>query len=89
MSDLKQDKVQDRYWGPEAPAEGQVYIDTTGGLWKVKRLTVAENPAGFYLVHLTYGASLERMTDSMILRPREFAALCRDRDLRPQHLHGG
>ncbi len=74
------------YDAPPAPREGQVFIDTSGGYWKVKRLTLAENPAGFYLVHLGYGTKLESLNDSMILGPREFAALTRERDLKP-HLH--
>lgn len=74
------------YDAPPPPKEGQVFTDAAGGFWKVKRLTVAENPAGFYLVHLCYGSTLESLDDSMILGPREFAALARDRDLKA-HLH--
>jgi hypothetical protein len=74
------------YDAPPPPREGQLYVDGAGGFWKVKRLTVAQNPAGFYLVHLCYGEQLDSLDDSMVLGPREFAALLRDRDLRP-HLH--
>ena len=72
--------------GPPPPREGQLYVDGSRGFWKVKRLTVAENPVGFYLVHLCFGHTMESLDDSMVLGPREFAALLRDRDLRP-HLH--
>lgn len=41
-------------------------MDSGGGIWKVKRLTVAENPVGFYLVHLCYGPTLEQLDESMI-----------------------
>jgi hypothetical protein len=75
------------YDGPIAPREGQVYTDGDGAFWKVKRLTVAENPVGFYLVHLAYGTSLDNLADSLICGPREFAALARDRDLKARHLH--
>lgn len=75
------------YDGPAAPIEGQIYTDSGGGFWKVRRLTIAEKPAGFYLVHLAYGESLDTMGESLILGPREFAALVRERDLSPQHLH--
>jgi hypothetical protein len=71
---------------PPPPMEGQLFTGADGGFWKVKRLTVAENPVGFYLVHLCYGRSLDFLDDSMILGPREFAALLRDQELRP-HLH--
>jgi hypothetical protein len=74
------------YEGPPPPREGQSFTDREGGHWKVKRLTVAENPRGFYLVHLCYGPSVDSLDDSMVLGPREFAALVRDRDLKP-HLH--
>lgn len=74
------------YDAPPAPSEGQLFVDTDGGIWKVKRLTVAENPVGFYLVHLCYGPTVEKLDDSMVLGPREFHALIRDRDLKP-HLH--
>lgn len=74
------------YDAPPPPREGQLYVDGVGGFWKVKRLTIAQNPAGFYLVHLCFGESLDTLDDSMVLGPREFAALLRDRDLRP-HLH--
>jgi hypothetical protein len=76
-------QVHDR---PPAPKEGQVFVDYEGALWKVKRLTLAESPPGFYLVHLCHGSSLEALHDSMILGPREFAALVRERDLKA-HLH--
>lgn len=72
--------------GPPPPAEGQVFVDPAGCYWKVRRLTIAEAPAGFYLVHLSFGTSLDKLVDSMVLGPREFAALIRERDLRP-HLH--
>lgn len=49
----------------------------------MKRLTIASNPVGFYLVHLCYGQSLESSDDSMVVGPREFAALIGDRDLKP------
>lgn len=74
------------YDAPPPPLEGQIFTDAAGGFWKVKRLTLAEHPAGFYLVHLCYGSTLESLDDSMILGPREFAALTRDRDLKA-HLH--
>ena len=72
-----------RYDGPPPPTEGQTFKDGTGGVWKVKRLTLAENPVGFYLVHLCFGVNLDSLDDSLVLGPREFAALVRDRDLRP------
>jgi hypothetical protein len=75
------------YSGPPAPAEGQVYIDNENSYWRVKRLTVAQSPAGFYLVHLAHGSSLDALTYSMVLGPMEFAALTRDRDLRPVSLN--
>lgn len=74
------------YHAPSAPVAGQVYLDSAGGVWKVRRLTVAENPVGFYLVHLAFGPSASELSDSMILGPHEFAALVREQDLRP-HLH--
>lgn len=77
---------QRQYDAPPPPKDGQVFIDGTGGFWKVKRLTIADNPVGFYLVHLCYGVNLDALDDSLVLGPREFAALARDRDLRP-HLH--
>jgi hypothetical protein len=77
---------QQTYDGPPPPLEGQAFTDRDGGHWKVKRLTVAANPVGFYLVHLCYGHSVDSLDDSMVLGPREFAALVRDRDLK-QHLH--
>ena len=60
-------------------------MDDGGGLWKVTRLTVAQNPIGFYLVHLSYGPTLDELRDSLVLGPREFAALVRDRGLKPHH----
>ena len=79
-----------RYDAPPPPSEGQLFIDGQDGLWKVARLTIAENPVGFYLVHLCYGPTLDTLSESMILGPREFAALVRDRNLRsvrgPSHL---
>jgi hypothetical protein len=80
-SNVASPQVQDR---PPAPREGQVFVDCDGGLWKVKRLTLAESPPGFYLVHLCHGSSLDALKDSMILGPREFAALLRERDLKVQ-----
>lgn len=74
------------YDGPPPPKDGQVFVDGRAGFWKVKRLTIAQNPVGFYLVHLAYGSTLDVMDDSMVLGPREFAALVRDQDLKP-HLH--
>lgn len=76
--------IQRQYDAPPPPPEGQIFIDGSGAFWKVQRLTVTDNPAGFYLVHLCYGATLDTMDDSMVLGPREFAALSRDRDLRVQ-----
>lgn len=73
--------------GPVAPPEGQIYKDSAGAFWKVRRLTVAENPIGFYLVHLAFGQSLDSMEESLVLGPREFAALVRERDLQATHLH--
>jgi hypothetical protein len=82
---------QERYDGPLPPSDGELFIDHQEGLWKVARLTIAENPVGFYLVHLCYGPDLDSLSESMILGPREFAALVRDRNLRPlrpgPHLH--
>ena len=72
-----------RYAGPPAPLEGQVFVDPTGGFWKVKRLTVADSPVGFYLVHLCHGPSIAQLEDSLVLGPREFAALLQDRGLTP------
>lgn len=72
------------YDGPPPPLAGQVFVDSSGGFWKVARLTIAENPKGFYLVHLSFGPSPESVESSMVLGPREFAALVRDRDLRSQ-----
>jgi hypothetical protein len=72
------------YAAPPTPLEGQVFADGDGGFWKVKRLTLAQNPVGFYLVHLCYGKTLDSLDDSLILGPREFAALIRDRDLQPR-----
>jgi hypothetical protein len=77
---------QQTYAGPPPPREGQAFTDRDGGHWKIKRLTVAANPGGFYLVHLSYGQCVDSLDDSMVLGPREFAALLRDRDLKP-HLH--
>jgi hypothetical protein len=77
---------EDRYDGPDAPAQGQVFVDNSGGFWRVRKLTMAPTPRGFYLVHMEYGQSLDALSDSMVLGPREFAALVRDRNLRP-HLH--
>lgn len=57
------------YDGPPPPLEGQEFIDALGGFWKVKRLTLATNPAGFYLVHLCFGPTRESIGDSMILGP--------------------
>lgn len=68
--------------GPPPPAEGQVFVDRDGAYWKVRRLTVAQNPEGFYLVHLSFGPMLDSLEDSMVLGPREFAALIREKDLR-------
>ena len=73
------------YAGPPAPLLGQVFADEDGGFWKVARLTVAKAPVGFYLVHLCYGTTLDSLDESMILGPREFAALTRERGLK-QHL---
>lgn len=74
------------YDGPPPPAEGQVFLDRDNGIWRVKRLTMAPTPVGFYLVHVSYGTALDKLEDSLVLGPREFAALVRDRDLKP-HLH--
>lgn len=71
------------YDAPPPPALGQVFTDADGGVWKVRRLTVAETPVGFYLVHIAYGVNLDALGDSLVLGPREFAALVRDRDLTP------
>jgi hypothetical protein len=60
-----------------------VFADPTGGFWKVKRLTLADDPAGFYLVHLCFGPSLEQLQDPLVLGPREFSAFLHDRRLRP------
>lgn len=78
--------VNSNYDAPPPPVEGQLFSDAHGAFWKVKRLTLAENPRGFYLVHLCHGSTLDALDDSMILGPREFAALTRDRDLKP-YLH--
>jgi hypothetical protein len=75
-----------KYDGPPAPQVGQLYVDNSGSFWKVARITVAQNPVGFYLLHLCYGESLDDLKESMIVGPREFAALARERDLR-SHLH--
>lgn len=64
----------------------QLFQDFDGGVWKVKRLTVAQAPIGFYLVHLCYGPTLDAIEDSMVCGPSEFAALVRDRNFKP-HLH--
>ena len=76
----------EKYDGPPPPGEGQLFRDSKGGFWKVQRLTLAATPAGFYLVHVCFGASLDKLEESMVLGPREFAALVRERDLKP-HLH--
>jgi hypothetical protein len=71
------------YDGPPPPLAGQLFVDSDASFWKVTRLTRAENPAGFYLVHLAYGTSIDTLEHAMVLGPREFAALERDRDLKP------
>lgn len=71
------------YDGPPPPAEGQVFVDVAGGYWRVRRVTVAESAVGFYLLHLTDGRTLDALVDSMVVGHREFAALARDRDLKP------
>lgn len=77
---------QSTYDGPPAPREGNLYVDSTGAFWKVKKVTTTDNPAGFYIVHMCHGPTVDDMDDSLVLGPREFAALARDRDLRT-HLH--
>lgn len=71
---------------PSPPLAGQVFSDNSQGFWKVRRLTFAERPVEFYLVHLSYGPSVDDQTESCILGPREFAALVRERELKP-YLH--
>jgi hypothetical protein len=60
---------------PAPPSEGALYIDKTGLLWKVTRITMAAEPAGFYLVHLCNGRTLSTLQTSVVLGPREFATL--------------
>lgn len=86
MSNSQQTAPNARYDGPSAPMQGQMFIDREGGYWRVRKLTTAPAPKGFYLVHMEYGATIDALSDTMVLGPREFAALVRDRDLRP-HLH--
>jgi hypothetical protein len=65
------------------PVAGQVYVDASNDYWTVKRVTIAEAPPGFYLVHLDCGPSRGAVTRNMVLGPRAFAALMRDRRLQP------
>lgn len=65
-----------------------MFQDSENGFWRVQRLTMAPTPVGFYLVHVSYGTSLDQLQDSMVLGPREFGALVRDRNLTP-HLDSG
>jgi hypothetical protein len=76
------------YDAPPPPKEGQLFGDSQGGVWKVRRLTIAPNPVGFYLVHMAYGPGIDDLRDSLVLGPREFAALVRERDLK-SNLHNG
>jgi hypothetical protein len=63
------------------PSEGQLFVDRANGIWKVRRVTFADSPVGFFIVHLNFGTDLSRMGESMVLGPREFAVLVRDRGL--------
>jgi hypothetical protein len=74
------------FTGPPPPKQGQLFVDRDGGFWKVARVTMAGNPAGFYLLHLAYGKTLDSLGESLIVGPREFTALARDQDLKP-HPH--
>jgi len=69
--------------------EGQLFREPEGGLWKVRKLTVAENPAGFFLVHLMHGKDVRGLREALVLGPREWAALIRERDLREADENGG
>lgn len=77
---------EDRYEGPDAPPQGQVYVDSQGNYWKARRVTRADSPRGFFIVHLQHGVSEDQLRDSIVLGPREFAALVKDRKLKP-HFH--
>lgn len=76
-----------RYDGPEAPPEGQIFVDRDGNYWKARKVTHAEgSPRGFFIVHIQHGVSEHELRDSMVLGPREFATLLRERQLKP-HFH--
>lgn len=78
--------VDDRYDGPDAPPSGQVFVDREGNYWKARKVTHADSPPGFFIVHMQHGVSEHELRDSMVLGPREFAALVRERELKP-HFH--
>jgi hypothetical protein len=64
------------------PPAGQVYVDASSSFWRVKRVTHAANPEGFYLVHLECGPTLSHVSDAGVLGPRAFATLVRERNMR-------
>ena len=70
------------YAAPPPPVEGQ-HFASPGVFWVVKRVTLADDPVGFYLVTLCHGPTLESLHESMVLGPHEFAKLVRERRLRP------
>lgn len=70
------------YAAPPPPQEGQHFV-SLGTFWFVKRLTMSDDPVGFYLVTLSHGPTIHTMHESLVLGPQEFAKLVRDRGLKP------
>jgi hypothetical protein len=86
MSSSSSASNADRFEASPPPMKGQIFIDREGAYWEVRRLTTAETLPDFYLVHLSYGPSLDKLEPCLVVGPREFAALVRDRNLQT-HLH--
>ena len=68
--------------GPGAPLPGQVFADRDGCLWRVSKVSFAPSPSGFYILHLQFSKSQSEFKESMVVGPREWGILIRDRELR-------
>jgi hypothetical protein len=68
---------------PPAPEPNTRYVDADNAHWHVCGVVRDEGLGGFYIVQLSDGPTQEGMPDRTGLGPREFAALVRDKALRP------
>jgi hypothetical protein len=82
---LQQGKKLDQWTReyPPAPEPNTRYVDADNTHWYVRGVVRDERLGGFYIVQLSFGPTQESMPDRIVLGPREFAALVRDKALRP------